>query len=155
MLSFTTNHFKFDNDRTYGNNDLPAAPDYFLKGEALYHHASGFFIGPTFDVVGKRWGDFANTYKIDSYGLLGMRTGWSNDHYKVFLEGRNLLDTKYVASPQCYEQRNSNRCDVKRRRAAVFLWRHRNHLLISDRINVRLEQRQSAIRRREHSAASK
>jgi iron complex outermembrane receptor protein len=27
-----------------------------------------------------------------------MRTGWSNDHYKVFLEGRNLLDTKYVAS---------------------------------------------------------
>jgi iron complex outermembrane recepter protein len=77
---------------------LPAAPDYFLKGEALYHHVSGFFIGPTFDVVGKRWGDFANTYKIDSYSLLGMRTGWSDDHYKVFLEGRNLLDTAYVAS---------------------------------------------------------
>ena len=98
MLSFTTNHFKFDNDSTYGNNDLPAAPDYFLKGEVLYHHASGFFIGPTFDVVGERWGDFANTYKIDAYSLLGMRTGWSNEHYKVFLEGRNLLDTKYVAS---------------------------------------------------------
>lgn len=98
MLSFTTNHFKFDNDSTYGNNDLPAAPDYFLKGEVLYHHAGGFFMGPTFDVVGKRWGDFANIYKIDSYGLLGMRTGWSNDHYKVFLEGRNLLDTNYVAS---------------------------------------------------------
>jgi iron complex outermembrane receptor protein len=98
MLSFTTNHFRFDNDRTYGNNDLPAAPDYFLKGEVLYHHASGYFIGPTFDVVGKRWGDFANTYKIDSYNLLGMRTGWSNDHYKVFLEARNLLDTTYVAS---------------------------------------------------------
>jgi len=98
MLSFTSNHFKFDNDRTYGNNALPAAPDYFIKGEALYRHVSGIFIGPTFDVVGKRWGDFANTYKIDSYGLLGVRTGWSDDHYKVFLEGRNLLDTQYVAS---------------------------------------------------------
>jgi len=98
MLNFTINDFSFDNDRTYANNALPAAPKYFLKGEAMYHHASGYFVGPTFDVVGKRWGDYANTYKIDSYGLLGMRTGWSNDHYKVFLEGRNLLDTKYVAN---------------------------------------------------------
>jgi iron complex outermembrane receptor protein len=98
MLNFTVNRFNFDNDRTYGNNALPAAPDYFLKGEALYHHASGYFLGPTFDVAGQRWGDYANTYKIGSYGLLGMRTGWSNEHYKVFLEGRNLLDTKYVAN---------------------------------------------------------
>jgi len=98
MLNFTINHFNFDNDLTYGNNALPAAPRYFLKGEAMYHHASGYFIGPTFDVVGRRWGDYANTYKINSYGLLGMRTGWSNDHYKVFLEGRNLLDTQYVAN---------------------------------------------------------
>ncbi len=98
MLNFTVNHFTFDNDRAYGNHALPAAPDYFLKGEALYHHAGGFFVGPTFDVAGKRWGDYANTYKINSYGLLGMRTGWANDHYKVFFEGRNLLDTKYVAS---------------------------------------------------------
>ena len=97
-LSVTYNHFTFDNDRTYGNNNLPAAPDYFLKGEVLYRHSMGFFIGPTFDVVGQRWADFANTYKIASYGLLGMRTGWSNEHYKVFFEGRNLLDTAYVAS---------------------------------------------------------
>ena len=98
LLSFTINHFRFDNDPAYGNNALPAAPEYFLKGEAIYHHASGYFIGPTVDVVGKRWGDYANTYKISSYGLLGMRTGWSNKNYKVFLEGRNLLDTVYVAN---------------------------------------------------------
>jgi len=98
MLSYTVNSFNFDNDRTYGNNALPAAPDYFLKGEAMYHHSAGYFMGPTFDVVGKRWGDYANTYKIDSYGLLGMRTGWSNNHYKLFVEGRNLLNTVYVAN---------------------------------------------------------
>jgi iron complex outermembrane receptor protein len=98
MLNFTINHFNFDKDLTYANNALPAAPSYFLKGEVLYHHASGYFIGPTFDVVGKRWGDYANTYKINSYGLLGMRTGWSNKNYKVFVEGRNLLDTQYVAN---------------------------------------------------------
>ena len=64
----------------------------------MYQHISGFYVGPTFDIVGKRWGDYANTYKVDSFGLLGMRTGWSNKNYKVFLEGRNLLDTVYVAN---------------------------------------------------------
>ncbi len=98
MLNFTLNHFNFDNNRIYGNNRLAAAPDYFLKGEVLYRHASGFFVGPTFDVVGRRYADFTNNYKISGYGLLGMRTGWSNDHYKVFFEGRNLLDKNYVSS---------------------------------------------------------
>ncbi|WP_347986605.1 TonB-dependent receptor [Methylomonas sp. AM2-LC] len=98
LVSFTINHFRFDNDPTYANHALPAAPDYFLKGEAIYHHASGFYLGPTVDVVGQRWGDYANTYKISPYSLLGMRTGWSNKNYKVFLEGRNLLDKVYVAN---------------------------------------------------------
>ncbi|WP_262964526.1 TonB-dependent receptor family protein [Methylobacter psychrophilus] len=98
VLSYTVNHFNFDGDATYGDNSLPAAPDYFLKGEVMYNHANGYFIGPTFDVVGKRWGDYANTYAVDAYSLLGMRTGWSNSHYKVFVEGRNLLDTVYVAN---------------------------------------------------------
>lgn len=104
MLNITYNHFNFDGDRVYGNNRLAAAPDYFLKGEVLYRHASGFFIGPTFDAVGKRYADFANTYKISGYGLLGARTGWSNDHYKVFFEARNLLDKNYVSSNSVVER---------------------------------------------------
>ncbi|WP_411726779.1 TonB-dependent receptor family protein [Methyloglobulus sp.] len=108
MLTFTVNHFTFDDDPLYGNNDLPAAPDYFLRGEVLYRHASGFFLGPTYDVVGKRWADFENTYKIDSYGLLGLRTGWSNDHYKVFFEARNLLDTAYVTNHNVLDRAAAN-----------------------------------------------
>ncbi len=98
MMTVTYNHFNFDNNAIYGNNRLPSAPNYFLKGEVLYRHASGFFVGPTFDAVGKRYADFANTYKVSGYGLLGVRTGWSNEHYKVFFEGRNLLDKNYVSS---------------------------------------------------------
>jgi iron complex outermembrane receptor protein len=99
MLNFTVNRFNFDNDRTYGNNALPAAPDYFLKGEALYHHASGYFLGPTFDVAGQRWGDYANTYKIGSYGLLGMRTGWSNEHYKCVSRRPKLVGYQIRCQP--------------------------------------------------------
>lgn len=103
-FSATYNHFNFDNDPIYGNNRLPAAPAYFLKGELLYRHASGVFIGPTVDAVGKRYGDFANSYKVSGYGLLGVRAGWSNEHYKVFFEGRNLLDKSYVSSNSVQER---------------------------------------------------
>lgn len=108
MLNFTINHFNFDNDCVYANNALPATPTYFLKGEAIYHHADGYFIGPTFDAAGRRWGDYANTYRINAYGLLGMRTGWSNEHYKVFLEGRNLLDAHYVANTNIMNTATAN-----------------------------------------------
>ena len=97
-MSVTFNHFAFDNDPVYRNNRLPSAPDYFVKGELLYRHASGVFVGPTVDVVGRRFADFSNNYKVPGYALLGVRAGWSNEHYKVFFEGRNLLDKNYVSS---------------------------------------------------------
>jgi iron complex outermembrane receptor protein len=34
---------------------------------------TGFHVGPTFDLVGERFVDFSNTYKVTSYGLLGLR----------------------------------------------------------------------------------
>jgi iron complex outermembrane receptor protein len=108
MFNITYNHFNFDNDRVYGNNRLAAAPDYFLKGEVLYRHASGVFVGPTVDVVGKRYADLANNYKIPAYALLGVRAGWSNEHYKVFFEGRNLLDKNYVSSNSVVDSGTAN-----------------------------------------------
>jgi len=98
MLSFTINEFNFDGDKNYGNNELPAAPGYFIKGEAIYRHASGFYAGPTFDVVAERYADFSNSYKIDSHYLLGMRAGWTTDKFRIFAEARNLTDEKYIAT---------------------------------------------------------
>jgi iron complex outermembrane receptor protein len=98
MLSLTLNEFSFDGDPLYGNNDLPAAPDYVLRGELMYRHPGGFYAGPTFDLVGERWADFANSYKVDDYGLLGLRSGWNGAKWQVFLEVQNLLDEKYVAT---------------------------------------------------------
>lgn len=98
LLSLTINRFSFDNDSLYGNNDLPAAPEYVARGEVLYRHATGFYIGPTFDFVGARFADFANTYRVDSYSLLGLRTGYSADRWDVFGELRNVLDEDYIAT---------------------------------------------------------
>lgn len=97
LVSLTLNRFSFDDDAVYGDNDLPAAPNYFIKGEVLYRNSNGFFAGPTFDVVGERYADFSNTYKIDSYALMGLRAGLTREDWEVYGEIRNLTDKTYVA----------------------------------------------------------
>ena len=96
-LNLTINEFSFDDDPIYGNNQLPAAPGYAIKGEVMYRHNSGFFGGPTFDLVDERYSDFSNTYTVDSYALLGLRTGFSSDRWEVYGELRNLTDKDYVS----------------------------------------------------------
>ncbi|MED5239802.1 MAG: TonB-dependent receptor [Pseudomonadota bacterium] len=98
VLSLTWNDFTFDNDPLYGNNQLPVAPEFFIKGEVMYRHGNGFFAGPTFDIVDDRFGDFANNKDIEGYELLGLRTGLERDNWEVYLEGRNLADEVYVSN---------------------------------------------------------
>lgn len=97
-LSLTVNDFHFDDDPVYGNNQLPAAPGYALRGELLYRHASGFYAGPTFDLVDSRYADFANSYTVDSYHLLGLRGGYTTERWEVFAQVENMLDTDYVST---------------------------------------------------------
>ena len=95
-ISVTINEFSFDNDVNYGDNQLPAAPGYAIKGEILYRNANGFFAGPTFDIIDERYADFSNTYTIDSYALLGLRAGFSRNDWEMYLDMRNLTDKEYV-----------------------------------------------------------
>jgi iron complex outermembrane receptor protein len=98
LVSTTFNAFSFNSDPGYGNNRLPAAPRWFARGEVMYANASGFRAGPTFDLVGSRYVDFANTYRVGAYELLGARASFNSGRWETYLEARNLLDSKYVAT---------------------------------------------------------
>jgi iron complex outermembrane receptor protein len=98
FVSLTLNALSFDGDPIYGDGDLPAAPDYLLRGELVYRSPSGFHIGPTLDVVGERYADFANAFVVDSYVLYGLRAGWDSPKWRVFADFRNLGDEDYIAS---------------------------------------------------------
>jgi iron complex outermembrane receptor protein len=98
LLSATYNAFTFDSDPEYGDNRLPSAPRYFVRGELMYRNTSGFSAGPTFDFIGAKYVDFANTWRLGSYGLLGARAGYKTETWDVFAEARNLLDRDYVAT---------------------------------------------------------
>jgi iron complex outermembrane receptor protein len=97
-VSLSLNRFRFDADPVYGDNRLPAAPTYAARGEILYRHPGGFYAGPTFDFVGERYADFANTFSVGSYALLGLRAGFGGRRLEVFGEVRNLLDEDYIAT---------------------------------------------------------
>ena len=103
LLSITLNEFSFDSDANYGDNDLPAAPRYALRGEILYRQG-GLYAGPTLDFVGKRFADFANTYQLDSHALVGVRGGYSAGNWELFAELRNLTDEDYVATVNVLNQ---------------------------------------------------
>src|SRR5690606_7990610 len=98
IASATWNRFVFDGDPIYGDNDLPAAPGRVVRAELIYRHPSGFYAGPTLDAVGARFADFANTYRVPSYTLVGFRAGWANERWRVFADTRNLRDERYVAT---------------------------------------------------------
>jgi iron complex outermembrane receptor protein len=97
LVTFTANDFVFDSDAFHGDNELPAAPDWFARGELIYRSAGGYFLGPTFERVGERWADFANTYRVDGYTLLGLRTGFASGKWRAWLDVHNLTDEDYVA----------------------------------------------------------
>lgn len=104
LLSITYNDFRFDDDPIYGSNQLPVAPDYFMKGELLYRHSNGFFAGLTVDLVDDRYADFMNTYEVDGYTLFGMRAGMRQNAWEVYLEGRNLTDKSHVTNLSVRDQ---------------------------------------------------
>ena len=98
QVSLTLKRFRFAGDPVYGSNRLPAAPTYGARAEVIYRHARGVYAGPTFDFVGDRFVDFANSYTVDGYGLLGLRAGLSGRRWELFGEVRNLLDARYIAT---------------------------------------------------------
>lgn len=97
--NYTWSNFRFSNDTTYGDNRLPGVPEHYAHLEALYKHPSGFYIGPTAQIVGRNSVDFANTISAKPYALLGARMGWDDGkHWKLFIDGRNLTDEHYASS---------------------------------------------------------
>ena len=100
-LAYTYNDFFFDGDALYGNNRLPGVPPHTVRAEVLYKHPSGFYAGPNVEWVPQAFfADNANSLAVDPYALLNFRIGFEKESagWSGYLEGRNLLDTRYVSA---------------------------------------------------------
>jgi iron complex outermembrane recepter protein len=99
-LAYSFNDFRFDNDRTFGNNQLPGAPRHYLRAEVLYKHPSGFYAGPNLEWVPESYYvDSANTLKTEPYAIWGLKAGVDNGgNYSFYVEARNIANKAYISS---------------------------------------------------------
>ncbi|MDQ8697432.1 TonB-dependent receptor domain-containing protein [Hyphomicrobium sp. LHD-15] len=108
--SYTFNDFFFDNDKDFGDNELPGAPRHYLRAELLYKHPSGVYFGPNIEWVPEAYYvDSANTLDTEAYAIWGAKIGFDNGGpITAYIEGRNLSDEAYIASASILDRANAN-----------------------------------------------
>lgn len=106
--AWTYGDFRFDNDRTYGDNHIAGLPEHIIHGELIWEHESGWYAGPTVEWVPvETYIDHRNTFSADPYALLGFKLGRRvEEGVSWFIEGKNLTDERYAATTGVIEDAN-------------------------------------------------
>lgn len=94
------NNFQFDDDGSWGDNELPGIPEHFYRAELMYEHPCGFYIGPNMEW--SPWSypvDMESNLTADDHVIMGARAGYQHPiGLRVYVEGRNLLNEEYAAT---------------------------------------------------------
>ncbi|MDB5574868.1 MAG: TonB-dependent receptor [Bradyrhizobium sp.] len=108
-LAYTFSDFRFDNDPTFRNNQLPGAPRHYLRAEMLYKHPTGFYVGPNLEWVPQSYFvDSSNTLKTEPYAIWGLKAGVDNGGtYSMYVEARNIGNKAYIASASIINTANA------------------------------------------------
>jgi iron complex outermembrane receptor protein len=99
--AYTWSRFVFVDDKNFGNNDLPGAPEHFIRGEVRYDHPRGLWFAPNVEIVPT--GYFVtseNTVRTNPYTLVNVRFGYNLKPWNLefFCEARNLTDKQYMSA---------------------------------------------------------
>lgn len=95
--AWTWNDFTFDGDPVYGDNRLAGVPENTLVAELAWSDGR-LRIAPSMFVQSDTVVDFRNTLRAPDYTLFNISGSYAlSDTVSVFLEGRNLIDEKYVS----------------------------------------------------------
>ena len=94
------NDFRFDGDRTFGDNPLPGIPKQFARAELRWSAPYRHYVALTGEWSPERYAvDMANTLFADGYAIWGLKIGSEPSRgLSWFVEGRNLADRTYAAT---------------------------------------------------------
>lgn len=91
--------FHFEGDAQYGDNTLPIVPEHLYRAELKYEHPAGWFVAPSIEWSPRGpFVDFRNKVRAPDYAIASLGAGYTRDGVTVFLDARNLLDKRYVAT---------------------------------------------------------
>lgn len=103
--AWTYGDFRFDGPvpgvaASGDDNHIAGVAPHLLRGELVYEHRSGWYLGPTAEwVPQKSYIDHANTLWADHYALFGFKLGIRRDRgLSWFIEGRNLANETHAAT---------------------------------------------------------
>lgn len=97
--AYTLSRFRFDDDPSFGSNDLPGAPRHLVRSEVRFQRPLGFWVAPAVDwSPSSFFVDSANTEKNDPYATLNIRGGYDWRGVGLYAQATNLTDRRYSAS---------------------------------------------------------
>ena len=109
--SYLWSDFRFEDDVTFGDNDLAGVPPHSLNAQLSWMAAPWLAVSPMVEWRGGTiWIDHANTVGDDGYTLvhLGL-SGELPGHVEWFVDVRNLADEHYISTTLVRD--NVNRAD--------------------------------------------
>ncbi|MDB5477944.1 MAG: hypothetical protein JWM96_439 [Alphaproteobacteria bacterium] len=99
--AYTWSRFVLKDDPLYKGNQLPGAPEHFLRSELLYRHLSGISFGPNVEWVPSAYPiDLTNSVETEPYFIYGAMASLQLPRHGVslYVEGRNLANRPYIAT---------------------------------------------------------
>lgn len=101
--AYTFARYKFVDDSSYQDHDIPGAPSHHATLELRYTHPSGFSLAPSVEWTPQGYFvNSANTVRNSAWVTLGVRAEWAvpTTGMAVFIAGQNLTDRRYSGSVQ-------------------------------------------------------
>jgi iron complex outermembrane recepter protein len=99
--AYTWSRFVFVDDPVFNGNDLPGAPEHYIRSELRYDHPVGFWVAPDLEWVPSSYAvNSANTARTEAYALFNIRLGYTYKPWNLstFFEARNLADKQYISA---------------------------------------------------------
>ncbi|GGB72182.1 TonB-dependent receptor family protein [Blastomonas aquatica] len=98
--AYTFNDFRFDDDVTYGDNQLAGVPRHVFVSEARFEQKDSWYVSANLRwVFDGPWADFANTERAPGYELIGLTAGVDLvPGVRLFGSVENLFDTVFISN---------------------------------------------------------
>lgn len=100
QVAYTYSDFKFDDDATYGDNQLPTSFRHFFNGEVRYEEEGRFHIAFTYQWAPKApWVDYTNSLRATDFAVFGISGGVQlAAGVSLYADVQNITDKRYVST---------------------------------------------------------
>lgn len=99
---------RFDDDALYGDNRIAGVPEHSAFVEARFGFGERFSLTPNLTWRGPTRTDLYNTISAEATLIVGLNAALEVDNIKLWVEGRNLTDERWVSSVNVVNRAQAN-----------------------------------------------